>query len=101
MTLQFLEKILTPMGGFVCARSPRSRHGLVLGRERKRTMVRPKEFEASNETAEEAHRIEVAKLGHPLAMRNWWSLKSQGHACGTAKHTDGKAAVGARDIGAP
>lgn len=76
-------------------------HGLVLGRERKRTMVRPKEFEASNETAEEAHRIEVAKLGHPLAMRNWWSLKSQGHACGTAKHTDGKAAVGARDIGAP
>lgn len=50
----------------MCARSPRSRHGLVLGRERERTMVRSKEFEASNETAEEAHRIEVAKLGHPL-----------------------------------
>jgi hypothetical protein len=46
----------------------------VLGRERKRTMVRPKVVEASNEAAEETHRIVVARFGHPLAMRNWWSL---------------------------
>lgn len=37
-----------------------------------------------------------------LAMWNWWSMQSHiGHACGTAKHTDCKAGVGAIDIGGP
>jgi hypothetical protein len=63
-----------PYGGFCVSKSPTAKHGLVLGRERKRTMVRPKVFEASNEAAEETHRVVVARFGHPLAMRNWWSL---------------------------
>lgn len=36
-----------------------------------------------------------------LTMRNWRSLKSHLHACGTAKHTDCNAGEGARDMGGP